>query len=227
VLSLSSSFNSSSLRHQLIGLTYLHGCDILTLICRPAENGNPQKWLGWGTGVQSPEERSIPLGLVTLYQQEQARLLSALPIDPTDAELLALQEAVAADSGSESLSKDSDDDAESSDDKSDTTTDSNRHFRYTASGKTRRAMGDWDHGLNRFNSVMPTLLFDSVEAYMERIDIFPPTRSAIRAVCDSCEPSTFEGYHMQVQNCLEPLLEPYGSDALEDFLRVYLSGFEP
>jgi hypothetical protein len=226
VLSFSSSFNSSSLHHQLIGLTYLHGCDIITLVRRPAANGNSHKWLGWGTGVQS-REGLVPLDLVTLYQQDQARQLTAPPIDPSDAELLALQEAIAPDSRSDSISKDSKVNAESRNRESDGTTDSNRHFTHTASGKTRRAMGEWDHRLNRFNSVMPMLLSDPVEAYMEQIDIFPPTRSAVRAVCDSCEPYTFKGYRMEVQSCLEPLLEPYGADALEDFLKIYLSEFEP
>jgi hypothetical protein len=223
VLSFSSSFNSSSLRHQLIGLTYLHGCDILTLLRRPAENGKSRKWLGWGTGVQS-REGLVPLDLVTLYQQDQARQLIPPPIDPSDAELLALQEAIAPASGSDSIFKDSKVDAESCNHESD---DSNLHFTHTASGKTRRAMGEWDHHLNRFNSVMPMFLSDPVEAYMERIDIVPPTRSAVRAVCDSCEPYTFKGYHMQVQICLEPLFEPYGTDALGDFLKIYLSEFEP
>jgi hypothetical protein len=204
---------------------YLHGCDILTLIHRPPENGKRGKWLAWGSGVLSPEG-SAPLGLVTLYQQEQARLLSARPIDPEEAELLALQQAVAANSGSDTMSEDDEHDGESTDCESDETTDSNRHLIYTASGKTRRAMGDWDHRLNRMNGVMPILLSDSVEAYMERTGIDPPMRSAIRAVCDACEPSTANGDYMEVQKCLEPLLRLYDKKVPEDFLCVYLPGFE-
>jgi len=226
--SISSSISGSLPPHQLISLSYLHGCDILTLIHRPSENGRPRRWLCWNAGIQSAEGSS-PLGLVTLYQQECARLLCASPIDPADAELLALQTACAPDSPPGNAEDEDEDNsnAESSENGSDGTTDSNRHLSYTASGKSRRAMGDWDHRLHRMNSVMPMLLSDSVEAYMEQIGLFPPMRSAVRAVCDSCEPSTCNGDHMEVQNCLEPLLELYGNDVLSDFLSIYLSGFEP
>jgi hypothetical protein len=132
------------------------------------------------------------------------------------------------DDGDHTISDSGDDsDSKSEDLASDEPSDETYHLFYTASGKVRRQIGDWDPRLSRENGVMPIFLFGPAEACMERLEIFPPMRSAVRAICDAFEPSTSMMDFKPLREGLGPLLNTCGEGFLEKFLEVYLSGFTP